>query len=385
MSAAGGDPAAARRRAPELRRALCGWYGRHRRDLPWRRTRDPYAVWISEAMLQQTRVETVIPYWERFLERLPTVAHLARAGEAELLELWSGLGYYRRARALGRAAAVIEAEHGGAFPRELAAALALPGVGPYTAGAVLSIAYDEPCAVVDGNVLRVLARLFALEAPVDSAELRRRAWTLAEELVPRGARGDEGPGAWNQALMELGATVCVPREPRCLACPLHAACEGRRRGLETRLPTPGRKRAPVEVELDVVVVAERGRVLLEQRPAGGRMAGLWELPTREPGAAGGRDGRLFPARFRAPAAGCSLHAGELVGEVRHGITHHRIRARVHGGRLARAAGSRARVAPPFAWCTPEQLASRALTGMTRKVLRAGLVPRFRIAAPGVER
>src|SRR5262245_38334735 len=202
----------------DLQRMLGRWYRRERRDLPWRRTRDPYAIWISEAMLQQTRVEAVIPRYEAFLARLPDVAALAAAGEAEVLALWSGLGYYARARALRDAARAIVQRHAGVLPRTRAAWLELPGVGPYTAGAVLSIAFSASEPLVDGNVQRVLARLFALEEWQGSKALSEGCWELARALVPRA--GDElDPGAWNQALMELGARVCTARSPDCAACP----------------------------------------------------------------------------------------------------------------------------------------------------------------------
>ena len=344
------DPAAAR----ALRRRLLAWYLAERRDLPWRRTRDPYAIWISEAMLQQTRVETVVPYWERFLERFPDVDALAEAGEEELLAAWSGLGYYRRARALQAAARVIVEEHGGEFPRDRAAVLALPGVGPYTAGAVLSIAFDAAEPLVDGNVARVFCRLFGLDAPADSAALKRELWERAEALLPRRA-GPRGPGAWNQAVMELGAMLCTPREPHCMLCPLRRDCRALAEGRVARLPRPGRRAEPVDVELEVLLVVQGGRLLLVRRPPEGRMAGMWECPTRELGSS-----HLWPRTF----PGTGLVAGEELGEVRHGITRHRIKARVRAGRRT----GRGRLPAGLAWYSPEAIQGLGLTGMTRKVL-----------------
>ncbi len=360
--------------ANDLRARLCAWYASHRRDLPWRRTRDPYAVWISEAMLQQTRVETVVPYWERFLARFPTVVELARASEDELLAAWSGLGYYRRARSLRRAAIVIVERFGGRFPRAPADALALPGVGPYTAGAVLSIAYDEPRALVDGNVLRVFARLFALTAPLGSRELSQRVWTLAEKLVPgkpEAVAEVHGPGAWNQALMELGATLCVPREPRCRACPVRELCAANLRGITAELPRPGRKPASVGVEIEIMVVARAGRFLVERRAPSGRMAGMWECPTREVAPVGAPGARLFPTALARPVEGGVLEPRERLVRFTHSITHHRIRADVLVAEVVDAAGAAGEreLRPGFAWSGLDEVDARALTGMTKKLLR----------------
>ena len=347
----------------ELRALLCRWYAAVKRDLPWRRTRDPFAIWISEAMLQQTRVEAVIPYYHRFLERFPTIADLARASEDDVVAAWSGLGYYRRARALREAARTIVERHGGRFPERADEALALPGIGPYTAGAVLSIAYGRSQPLVDGNVARVFARLFALDDPLDSGALKRRLWELAHELVPpedapEGPEGPEenGPGDWNQALMELGATTCTARAPRCLACPLVERCAARRAGRVDELPVRARRRAPVDVELEVLLVSRDGEVLLERRSRSGRMAGMWELPTRE--VAGEEASGLWPAGFGLG----DIRAGDRLGEVRHGITHHRIRATVCRAR------SPDRGTDGLRWVPLADLERLALTGMTRKIL-----------------
>ena len=334
-----------------LRARLRAWYRKHRRDLPWRATRDPYAIWISEAMLQQTRVETAAPYWHRFLARFPDVAALAAAGEDEVLALWSGLGYYRRARSLHAAARVIAARHGGRFPRTLAEVLELPGIGPYTAGAVLSIAFDQPQPLVDGNVERVLARLFALELPAASPELSRRTRELAHALVPR-----RGAGEWNQALMELGATLCTPREPRCETCPISPRCAARAAGLQRQVPTPRARPPSIDVDAVLLLVLRHGELLLERRAEGGLMAGMWQLPSFELAAG-------TPLLFAgAPPAG--LMPAEELGELRHAITRHRIRA------LVRRATAPQRVAAPLAWHPRDALERLALTGMTRKALRA---------------
>ncbi len=364
--------------AETLRSALLSWYRAHRRELPWRATRDPYAIWLSEAMLQQTRVETVIPYWERFLARFPTVAQLAEAPEAEVLALWSGLGYYRRARALHAAAKEVVERFGGQLPGSADELRTLPGVGDYTAGAIASIAFDRPAPLVDGNVARVFCRLFALAGDPASGDVRRRLWAEAARLVPTAG----GAGDWNQGLMELGATICTPREPRCDLCPVLRSCRAHALGRVDRLPTPRVRRAAVPVELELLVVLSRGRLLLEQRPPGGRMAGLWQLPTREVGGPDDGLSGLFPDRFTslpgAPAgpAGAPaeplepLESGAPLGELRHGITHHRIRAGVRAGRWR----DRRRVSAPYRWFAPAALGELATTGMTRKALRAAWWP-----------
>lgn len=331
---------------------LGAWFAEAQRELPWRRDRDAYRVWISEAMLQQTRVETVVPYYARFLARFPDVATLARADESDVLAAWSGLGYYRRARTLHAAARALVAEHGGEFPRTRDAALALPGVGPYTAGAVLSIAYDVPEPLVDGNVARVLARLFALDGAQASRAFAERTWAIARELVP-----ECGAGAWNQALMELGALVCTPQNPHCDACPLRAECAALASGRVGELPQPKVRPSVRAVELMCLWAFARGRVLLEQRPADGRMANLWQLPTIETSA----HGHLAP---RAWPAGIDVRWSAELGEFRHSITRHVIRARVCGGELASAA-----LPERWRWVRVRELETLARTGMFEKSLR----------------
>src|SRR5208282_1601319 len=205
---------------------LLGWFRAHRRELPWRASRNPYRVWVAEVMLQQTRIAAVLPYYDRFLKKFPSVEALAHGREHEVLKLWSGLGYYSRARNLHRAAKEIVARHGGAFPREIDEALALPGIGGYTAAAVLSIAYDVPLAVLDGNVARVLARLRAIRGDLRAPRTWRQLQQTADDLLAH-----ESPGDWNQALMELGEVVCTPQSPRCDACPVARSCRARIEGL----------------------------------------------------------------------------------------------------------------------------------------------------------
>ena len=262
-----------------LRSAVLAWYRRNRRDLPWRRTRDPYAIWVSEIMLQQTRVETVIPFYERFLKRFPTPRDLARAREADVLAAWSGLGYYRRARGLHAAAAVVVREHGGRIPEELDSLRALPGIGAYTAAAIASVAHGRPAAAVDGNVIRVLARIAGLKGRRDDPALRRQ----VEDIATRLAEGDS-PGDWTQALMELGALICVPRAPRCEACPAATRCLARRSGDPAAYPEPAKTGSGLRTRRIVMLLARRGaKILLLNGEAAGNAAEpkAWSLPLME--------------------------------------------------------------------------------------------------------
>jgi A/G-specific adenine glycosylase len=258
---------------------MLSWFAERKRDLPWRRTRDAYGIWLSEIMLQQTRVAAVIPYYERFLEIFPDVRALARARTDRVLANWAGLGYYSRARNLQRAAREIVSRHGGDFPREYQAALALPGIGRYTAAAVLSIAYDEPHAVLDGNVARVLARIGAVRGDLRAPARWRKLEAAAQEALDRNA-----PGDWNQAMMELGATMCTPKSPRCADCPVEKWCRARALGILDKLPAPRKKRATVEVTLAAAVLLDpRGRTLLVRQPDGdgALFSRLWQFPAVE--------------------------------------------------------------------------------------------------------
>ncbi len=272
-----------------IRRSLLNWYRKCKRDLPWRRTEDPYRIWISEIMLQQTRVAAVIPYYERFLTLFPNASTLASAPEQKLLAAWAGLGYYTRARNLQKAArAIVELPQ---FPRDHAALIELPGVGDYTAAAVASIAFGKPHAVLDGNVLRVLSRMVAEPGDIKSQIVRGRLRAIAEELLDR-----KRPGEFNQALMELGAMVCVPKHPLCGDCPLRPHCQARQQGLENQLPFSGARSSGDRQEKHLLAIEKRGKILLWQRPHDSRrLAGFWELPEREqvPGATILGDGAGF--------------------------------------------------------------------------------------------
>jgi A/G-specific adenine glycosylase len=260
------------RNAAGFRRSLLQWYARHKRDLPWRRNSDPYPVWISEIMLQQTRVNAVIPYYERFLNRFPSVEALACASEQDLLAAWAGLGYYSRARNLQAAAKLIHER--GRFPNEYEQIRELPGIGDYTAAAVSSIAFGRPRAALDGNVMRVLSRLLAETGDIGSPVTRVRLQAAADELLDR-----KRPGEFNQAMMELGATVCLPQQPQCLLCPVTEHCEARRSGRQREFPIKRKRASPNVVAKELLVVNKRCGILFWQRPADSRrLAGFWELP-----------------------------------------------------------------------------------------------------------
>ncbi len=330
---------------PVLRSRLLRWFDHNKRDLPWRRTRDPYRIWLTEIMLQQTRVPTVIPYYQRFLRALPMVRKLARARLNSVLRLWAGLGYYARARNLHAAAKTIARKHNGRFPSDLQAALALPGIGPYTARAILSIAYGKPVAVVDGNVARVLVRLFNLRRadPNDRAALQ----PLADQLVdPR------RPGDFNQALMELGSTLCLPRAPRCTACPLEKLCAARRAGVERSLGLRRTRRLQPTTTLSVVVARRNGRVLLVREPHG-LFSGLWHFP--------------YSTRANPKTLARQLAASKLryVDTLEHEMTARHLVLRVY-----QAAANGAAAPPGSRWVRCQDIPRLGVGAATRKIAAA---------------
>jgi A/G-specific adenine glycosylase len=303
---------------------LLTWFRAHARDLPWRRTRDPYAIWISEVMLQQTQVKTVVPYWERWMTRLPTVRALARASEHRVLKLWEGLGYYSRARNLQRAAKMIMAGHGGEFPAIFDAVLALPGIGRYTAGAICSIAFNQPHPVVDGNVIRVLARLFGLRGNPKERRTNEKLWSLATELVQAAQQRDAKYGCshFNQSVMELGATICLPQNPRCGECPVKGACVARISDRIARFPELPQRTASTERRLAAFVLERDGRYLVRQRPARVVNQGLWEFPNLE------LDKGLTLAELARRHLGLNLSLARTLPTIRHTITRYRITLKV---------------------------------------------------------
>lgn len=345
-----------------FRSRLLAWYDAGHRDLPWRRTRDPYRIWVSEVMLQQTQVDTVIPYYERFLDRFPTVAALAAASDEDVLKVWEGLGYYARARHLHTAARSVAAA-GGTFPDRFEALAALPGVGRSTAGAVASIAAGAPHPVLDGNVRRVLCRLFAVGRDPRTPPVERRLWRLAALLLD-----PERPGDYNQALMELGATVCTPRGPRCGDCPVAALCRARARGLAEDLPIHSRRPPLPHHEVAVGVIRrDDGAVLIARRPAEGLLGGLWEFP-------GGKreEGESLEDCLRREVReelGIEVEVGERFATVRHAYTHFKVT--LHAFHCRHRSGEpRALGCTAWRWVAPAELDAYPMPAANRKLLES---------------
>ena len=305
-----------------LRRALLRWYRANRRDLPWRRSRDPYHVWLSEIVLQQTRVDQGTPYFERLVAAFPTVHRLAEASEEQVLKLWEGLGYYRRARMLHKAARHIAHALDGVFPATAEAWMAIPGVGRYTAGAIASIAYDEPAPILDGNVKRVLARLMDLELDVDQAAALEVLWDAAATLV----RG-KNPGDFNQAMMELGARVCTPKTPQCDTCVLAAYCASRAAGTQVSRPVKRAKEPIPHKEIVVAAIYRNGRYLLGKRPPDGLLGGLWEFPGGKVNTGETHEQALL--REVREELGIDVKMGGLVACVRHAYSHFKVTLNVY--------------------------------------------------------
>ena len=262
-----------KRKRAAISNQLLGWFARNKRPLPWRIDCSPYEIWISEVMLQQTQVETVIPYYLRWLKRFPNVEAIAEAPEDEILKHWEGMGYYARAQNIQKTARILVSECAGEFPVDHQAILRLPGIGPYTAGAIMSLAFNQDVPAVDGNVERVLARLFDIKTPVKERETRALIWTLAQGLIPKGEARN-----FNQALMELGAVVCTPKTPSCSACPIDRYCASLRLGIVQDRPVPAMKKRTVAVEAALGILVRRGRIFIQKRGGSGLMPGLWEFP-----------------------------------------------------------------------------------------------------------
>lgn len=304
-----------------LATGLLNWYRQQGRTLPWRGHPDPYAVWVSEIMLQQTRVETVIPYFERWMRLFPTVRHLANASQQDVLNTWEGLGYYSRARNLHKAAKIVVKQHQGELPRDLTALRRLPGIGRYTVGAIASIAFNMDEPTLDGNLRRVFARLFDVSEPADSPAGEKILWSLAAEHLPKEQAGD-----YNQALMDLGATICLPKNPRCLLCPLMEMCQARANGTQEQRPIlKPKKEAPHFTHAAGVIARRIGNpphdeVLLAKRPSKGLLGGMWEFPN------GRVDGEPAEGLASALEAGYSLkvQTNEALGTVQHAYTHFRV-------------------------------------------------------------
>ncbi len=256
-----------------LQNKLLKWFDAQKREMPWRNTKDPYKIWISEIMLQQTQVKTVIPYFRRWMIAFPTIEKLAHAREDRVLKFWEGLGYYSRARNLHKAAKVILIEHNGKVPNTMDDIIKLPGIGRYTSGAILSIAFDMPYPVLDGNVKRVISRLFTLKENGANGASENKLWNYAEKLVPK-----KRPGDFNQSLMELGATICIPKNPLCLLCPVATLCQAKTQNIESEYPPKKTKQQSKKIEVSAAVIFRNGKVFIQQRPHKGLMGGLWEFP-----------------------------------------------------------------------------------------------------------
>jgi A/G-specific adenine glycosylase len=347
----------------QIRVRLLRWFEEHGRPLPWRASRDAYRIWVSEVMLQQTTVTAVVPYFERFLTAFPTVEALAAADEQEVLKLWEGLGYYRRARHLHAAARIFVASHQGQLRDDPAVWADLPGVGRYILGAVLSQAFDRKLPIVEANSLRVLARLFAYHGDPREGEGKNWVWSAAEALLPLKRAGD-----FNQALMELGALVCIPVAPRCDQCPVAAQCQAREKNLQEKIPPPKKHPELVEVSEVGVVIRKGGRVLLCQRPPdAGRWQNMWEIPHGPRG-----EGEAIPAaaaRVAKNLTGLSVRVGDSIYTLRHPVTRFRItmeclEASVTGGRFSSDFYTTGQ------WLTLEELNDYPVSSPQRKLMKA---------------
>ena len=347
---------------------LLDWFAANARDLPWRRTSDPYAIWVSEIMLQQTQVATVLPYWERWMRELPTIESVANASPNKIHKLWEGLGYYTRARNLQKAAREMMEKHGGKFPRDFDSVLALPGIGRYTAGAICSIAFDQPTPILDGNVIRVLTRIFGIAGDPKEKETNARLWDISCELAGRALRcpprrGKEAaprPNSCshlNQSLMELGALVCTPRNPRCPVCPVKGLCIAFREKRTGDLPNLGKRTATTARHFVAFVVERNGKFLVRQRPAGVVNAHLWEFPNVEFNGAHSGPAQLFKSEFGFAPAELSPLA-----KFKHSITRYRITLQSFATSVKN---------PPFqtigTWKTPGQMRRLAFSAAHKKL------------------
>ena len=345
-----------------LRKRLLQWFAREKRDLPWRRTRDSYDILVSEFMLQQTQVATVIPYFERFLKALPTLRSLAEASENEVLHLWAGLGYYGRARNLHAAAKKIMAEYGGNVPRQFADLLFLPGIGRYVAGAVASIAFNAQPPAVDTNVIRVLFRVFALRDDPQSLRTRGALEDLVLRLLPSG-----GAGEFKQAVVELGACICLPRNPLCAKCPLGSLCKAFHEGCPEKFPPP-REKPPIEMVQEACAVIRYGpRYFLSRRPGteNNRYRNMWEFPAVV--VAEGRDPRKILCQYTRQEFALPVEILEEWVTIRHQVTHHKIQKRVFLCQPASAALGDFQDDPDISWFTIDEMKSLAMGSPNRKI------------------
>ncbi|MBN2149459.1 MAG: A/G-specific adenine glycosylase [Anaerolineales bacterium] len=342
-------------------KTILNWYAQNARKLPWRGHADPYAIWVSEIMLQQTRVEAVVPYFERWMKRFPTLEKLATASQQDVLSTWEGLGYYSRARNLHRATQIVMAEYDGKIPENVEQLRQLPGVGRYTAGAIASMAFGQDAPALDGNIRRVLGRVFNVTEPARSPQGEARLWALAEENLPQGKAGD-----YNQAMMDLGAMICLPRAPGCINCPLQSLCQAHALGVEEQRPVSLPKKAIPHYTVTAAVIERDGMVLLAQRQQDDLLGGLWEFP-------GGKvkDGEELPACLKREILeelGAEIEVGEAAGIYRHAYTHFRVT--LHAFRCQLTGGTLQPIqAAALVWVRPGELGDYPMGKIDRQISR----------------
>ncbi|MBI4115260.1 MAG: A/G-specific adenine glycosylase [Candidatus Omnitrophica bacterium] len=335
---------------------LLKWFKQNKRPLPWRKTKDPYKIWVSEIMLQQTQVNTVIPYYERWIKTFPNVNKLSSAPLTQVLKSWEGLGYYRRAKNLHRAAKTIVKRLKGKFPDSLKEWLRLPGVGSYTAGAIASIAFEKSEPILDGNVARVLSRIFAIKEPIDKTDGKKKLWGIARTLVKESV----SKGDFNQSLMELGALICLPENPKCLSCPVNRVCKAHRLKRETEFPIKMRKVKMEKLKTVAALIWKNGKVLIEKQPAEARWGGLWTFPQWIH--SNGQPERNFLKNRVRKKLGIKIDEWRPRAEFRHGFTKYHVRLRVYEGRTS--VGQKGRT-----WVKPENLSRFPLPSPHQKIAK----------------
>lgn len=340
---------------------LLTWYRINARDLPWRGSKDPYAIWVSEIMLQQTRVETVIPYYQRWLARFPNLESLATASQQDVLSIWEGMGYYSRARNMHRTAQIVVNDYNGKFPSNLKSLSSLPGIGPYTSAAIASIAFGADTPAIDGNIRRVLARFFNVAEEIRTTQAERKLHALAATNLPTGQAGD-----YNQALMELGAVICTPKTPSCKMCPIKEHCQAYQLGVQDQRPILHKKPDIPHIQVTAAVITRDNRVLIARRPDHGLLGGLWEFPGGK--LEDGEDLSTCLQREIMEELGAEILVGELFGSYEHAYTHFRIT--LHAFICSLRAGEPRPIQPPeLAWCSTAELENYPMGKVDRQIAR----------------